>query len=237
MRLSKKMPVSNNKNWQQKRRSEIQLFQYQSMKNLNGLEDITDDINIGDSSPIFIPENVFVPPKVLNNDDINDSGFDILDGIDIDMFIDAVDKKEQELEMLDDTVKINLSPTNKVQRESMHDIFDDVDDDEIVTDHEYEMDNNEIINKTDSLGSTASNEDKNLRRISVQRFRDIMKKSNKKYDIDDIVKGLDDGTGHIPLNKIASYTKRIKTMANVLKMDSNKLKKSNDKLREKSNTM
>ena len=50
-----------------------------------------------------------------------------------------------------------------------------------------------------------------LRRISVQRFRAIMEKSAKQYNVDEIVNDLEDETGHIALRNIALYDRTLQT--------------------------
>ncbi len=70
------IPKHSNKNWQQKRISEIKLFQYKSLKNVDGFDDdgmvAMDDNGNGNSSPIFLAQDVFVPSKILNNNDDED---------------------------------------------------------------------------------------------------------------------------------------------------------------------
>eukprot|EP00485_Elphidium_margaritaceum_P001745 CAMPEP_0202694468 /NCGR_PEP_ID=MMETSP1385-20130828/8324_1 /ASSEMBLY_ACC=CAM_ASM_000861 /TAXON_ID=933848 /ORGANISM="Elphidium margaritaceum" /LENGTH=732 /DNA_ID=CAMNT_0049350321 /DNA_START=25 /DNA_END=2223 /DNA_ORIENTATION=- len=53
------------------------------------------------------------------------------------------------------------------------------------------------------------------RRISIGRFRAIMGKADKNYDVETLVDELNDGTGHITLTDIASYSKRVETLKNV----------------------
>ena len=52
-------------------------------------------------------------------------------------------------------------------------------------------------------------------RISIGRFRAIMDKADKKYDVNRIVEDLNDGTGYIVLKDIATYTNKIYTMTAV----------------------
>ena len=59
---------------------------------------------------------------------------------------------------------------------------------------------------------TATADEVELRRISEARFRGIMSKAAKKYDIEEIIENLRDGTGHIPLNRIPLYTKAVKSL-------------------------
>lgn len=63
-----------------------------------------------------------------------------------------------------------------------------------------------------SLSATASAEDILRRRITPDRFRDIISKSDKRYDAEGLIKELADETGHIPLERIASYRKRFETL-------------------------
>ena len=57
-----------------------------------------------------------------------------------------------------------------------------------------------------------SSVDVKRRKISVSRFRAIMKKSTKQYDVEEIVYDLQDEEGQISLNDIATYHKRVSTL-------------------------
>jgi len=61
--------------------------------------------------------------------------------------------------------------------------------------------------------SPVTPEDAVCRQISVERFRAIMRKSSKQYDVEDIVSDLQDGNGYISLSNINSYHKQIQTVS------------------------
>ena len=48
--------------------------------------------------------------------------------------------------------------------------------------------------------------------ISTAKFKKIMNKSHKKYDVDRIVNDLDNGDGQIALKDISGYRERIQTI-------------------------
>eukprot|EP01084_Bolivina_argentea_P169157 293268_1 len=69
--------------------------------------------------------------------------------------------------------------------------------------------------------SNGSSVDFQRKRISIGKFRAIMQKSEKQYPVDEIVNDLHDGTGYIPIQNIATYTKRVKTVGNLLSNTNN----------------
>merc|ERR1712150_234323 len=59
---------------------------------------------------------------------------------------------------------------------------------------------------------TATPSEISLNKISVARFRGIMAHSSKEYDVEEIIGDLKDETGHIPLDQISLYTKKLQTV-------------------------
>ena len=59
---------------------------------------------------------------------------------------------------------------------------------------------------------TATDREIEQHKISEARFRGIMAKADKNYDVEAIIASLSDGTGHIPLNQINLYTKSVQIL-------------------------
>ena len=183
-------------------------------------------------------------PQNESDTHFDDMDWDILDGIDVDVVLDEVDKKEQELGSPVDgginvyipskisktpsiTTKTNENGTvvyaiNITDNSGQSIPYSEIDDDEeeFLSDEEFEDQYSKLHKnyslKSDATTSTgASSIDIEKRRISIGRFRAIMDKSEKKYDVDQVVEDLNDGTGHIALKDIATYHKKIQTMTNV----------------------
>ena len=146
-------------------------------------------------------------------DSLYNYNWDCID-IDVDKILDEVEQKEKELEAADggdDTIKIH-----------------DEDEDDIIEVSDLKILNPvsplEISDK-DSLGDISDTEINRFRandsvdfvnkRISTGRFRAIMSKADKQYNVEDIVHDLDDGTGHIPLSNISSFHKNMSTVRNI----------------------
>ncbi len=66
-----------------------------------------------------------------------------------------------------------------------------------------------------SASYSGSSIDLSSQSISISKFRAIMDKSNKKYDVEQVINDISDGNGQIPLNRISTYTKRIDTKVNL----------------------
>merc|ERR1712129_72001 len=58
------------------------------------------------------------------------------------------------------------------------------------------------------------------KKISTQRFRAIMRQASKAYDVDKVVKELDDGTGFIDLGGIPEFGSPIRTLCDDVLSDS-----------------
>ena len=64
-----------------------------------------------------------------------------------------------------------------------------------------------------TIKRSATDEEISGHMISVPRFRAIMSHSSKEYNVEEIIDDLkDDDTGHIPLDQIPLYTKRVQTL-------------------------
>lgn len=68
-------------------------------------------------------------------------------------------------------------------------------------------------NADEAIKRTATDDEVELRRISPNRLRGIMSKSNKKYNVEEIIENLKDETGHIPLDQIPLYTETVKSLS------------------------
>ena len=210
------LPIHSNKEWQAKRMADIRDFT-KSQKTLS-------------------------LPKNENSTHFDGMDWDILEGIDVDTVLAEVDKKEKELgtpytpneselePKCSKTINTNETGTVKLknninsEQDSESDSESDFADEEkqdFVSDEEIpkiaKINENYSMRSDRTFSAGSANESVDLigRRISISRFRAIMDKSNKKYDVDNIVDDLNDGTGHIALKDIAKYNKRIETMSNI----------------------
>eukprot|EP00486_Rosalina_sp_Unknown_P008219 CAMPEP_0201592920 /NCGR_PEP_ID=MMETSP0190_2-20130828/190671_1 /ASSEMBLY_ACC=CAM_ASM_000263 /TAXON_ID=37353 /ORGANISM="Rosalina sp." /LENGTH=197 /DNA_ID=CAMNT_0048051885 /DNA_START=958 /DNA_END=1551 /DNA_ORIENTATION=+ len=175
------------------------------------------------------------PGRHLDITHFDGMDWDILEGIDVDNVLDEVEKKENELELGSPVpIKPDISKTNEtgtvnyvisIENDAGLSVpFSEIDDDEdeFMSDDEFDNQYNKLHKNYSTTSSTVSGSvDIEGRRISIGRFRAIMDKSDKKYDVDHIVEDLNDGTGHIALKDIATYTKKIRTMTNVFSANGN----------------
>ena len=191
--------------------------------------------------PSPIPPSPITPDGVSGFDD--DLDWDCLGGLDVDDILDEVDKKEKELELngyksnSNKFIKQNSPQSNAPSPQinkglgsySMG-MLDDADTEEDEEDEfqEYTVEHNHRVSRlsmydyTSKSEATApdffSMEKSRSRSISVSKFRAIMDKADKKYDVEEIVNDLNNGFGRISLDGIATYHKRVDTVEDVSKL-------------------
>ena len=195
------IPMHSNPEWKNKRISEIQQHHKQRASILN-----------------IPPSKVSVSGDSGGSMDLifEDMDWDSLGGINVDDVLDAVDKKERELGIIEEEKEALFKSKNATSIS----MASDIDDEEFMDDEEFQtqydkLHKNYSTRSDATVSSGASSIDIENRRISVGRFRAIMDKADKKYDVDDLVNNLNDGTGHISLDAISSYHRRIDTEKNL----------------------